>query len=64
MVLNQILFKYMKEVIGKSKLSTALILMEPIAKEYNLRLNRTKEFKKVREIVENKYNIMKWSYGN
>jgi hypothetical protein len=54
----------MKEVIGKSKLSTALILMEPIAKEYNLRLNRTKEFKKVREIVENKYNIMKWSYGN
>lgn len=51
----------MKEVIGKSKVSTALILMGPIAKEHNLRLNRVKEFKKVREIVESKYKIIKWN---
>lgn len=61
MGLNQILFKFMKEVIGKSKVSTALILMGPIAKGYNLRLNRVKEFKKVREIVESKYKIIKWN---
>ena len=50
----------MKEVIGKSKVSTALILMEPIAKENNLRLNRPKEFKKVREIIEERYKVIKW----
>jgi len=42
----------MKELIGKSKLTNVLPLMQNIANREGLRLNRAKEFKQVRAILE------------
>lgn len=47
----------MKELIGKSKITSVLPLLKMVASENGLKLNRAKDFKKARVILENRYKI-------
>jgi hypothetical protein len=50
----------MKEIIGKSKLTLVLPLLKIVAEEHNLNLCYSKDFKKARTILEERYIIKKW----
>jgi hypothetical protein len=47
----------MKELIGKSKVTSVLPLLKMVADENNLKLSRSKDFKQARIILENRYKI-------
>lgn len=47
----------MKVLIGKSKVTDVLPLLDMVAKENNLRLNRAKDFKQARTLLENRYVV-------
>jgi len=47
----------MKELIGKSKVTSVLPLLKMVADENNLKLSRVKDFKQARIILENRYKI-------
>ena len=50
----------MKEVLNKSKMSDVLPLLKIVAEENNLKLNRVKDFKKIRILLENRYKVNRW----
>jgi hypothetical protein len=50
----------MKNILGKIKVTVALPLLEMVAKENNLKLNRANDFKKARNILEKRYKVNKW----
>jgi hypothetical protein len=47
----------MKELIGPSKISDVLPLLQMIANEEGLRLQYAKEFKRARQLLEDRYTI-------
>ena len=47
----------MKELIGKSKVTSVLPLLKMVAEENGLKLSRAKDFKQARNILENRYKI-------
>lgn len=49
-----------KKIIGKSKVTNVLPLLQRVADENGLRLNRASEFKKARTILEDRYVINRW----
>lgn len=56
-IIMKLTLNKMKELIGKSKVSNALPLMQNIATREGLRLNRVKEFNQVRSILESEYKV-------
>lgn len=50
----------MKEIIKKSKVTTVLPLLKIVAEENNLKLSRSRDFKKAVSLLENRYKINKW----
>lgn len=50
----------MREIINNSKLSHVLPLLKIVAEENNLKLNRVKDFKKIRILLENRYKVNRW----
>lgn len=50
----------MKEIIGKSKVTTVLPLLKIVAEENGLKLNNHKQFKTARKLLEERYTIKKW----
>ena len=51
----------MKELIGKSKVTSVLPLLKVVAEENNLKLGRSKDFKQAVIILENRYKVNKIS---
>lgn len=51
----------MKELIGKSKVTSVLPLLKIVAEENNLKLSRSKDFKQAVVILENRYKVNKIS---
>lgn len=49
--------KSMKDMVGKSKVTDVLPLLKMVAYENNLKLGYTKDFKKAKIILENRYKI-------
>ncbi len=47
----------MKELIGKSKVTAVLPLLENIAKREGLKLYRSREFKQARNILETEIKV-------
>ena len=52
----------MKELIGKSKVSDVLPLLRIVAEENGLTLNRAKDFKQARTLLENRYTLKRISW--
>lgn len=46
-----------KLLVGKSKVSDCLPLLERIASENGLKLNRAKDFKQARNLLESRYTV-------
>lgn len=51
--------KKFDQVIGKAKVSSALPLLQMVASEHGLRLNRASEFKQTRKLLATRYSINK-----
>lgn len=49
----------MKELIGKSKVTAVLPLLENVAKREGLRLNRSRDFKQARHLLESEIKVNK-----
>jgi hypothetical protein len=49
-----------KEILDKSKMGHVLPLLKIVAEENNLKLNRVKDFKKIRILLENRYKVNRW----
>lgn len=50
----------MKDIIGKSKLTTVLPLLKMVAEENKLKLCKNSDFKKAVLLLETRYKINKW----
>lgn len=50
----------MDKLIGTSKITDVLPLLSRVARENNLRLNRAKEFKTVRQLLAKRYKIISY----
>lgn len=46
-----------KVLVGKAKVTDTLPLMEMIASEHGLKLNRAKDFKQARTLLESRYTV-------
>ena len=49
----------MDQLVGKSKVSDALPMLQAIAKENNLKLCRAKDFKEARKILTEKFKVIR-----
>lgn len=47
----------MNQLIGKSKVTTVLPLLERVAEENSLKLNRANDFKKARVLLSERYIV-------